>query len=467
MSLARRRGTVFFLSLVVLAALGALLLNQSWALTLTPRDRSAYGMHPAWQAAFDALSTVCGAGLLTRDLAADYTPVGRWTLLALGLAGAVCYLLAWRPVIRLVMPALRPPARRAVLLAFGGLLVTSALLAGVVSFVQGTGARTDIWAIWHGLAAAGSLGWYEPSANRTALAAIALGGALGWPVWLLWRSRQTAARIAALAAAYVLLLLFAAGLIALLEAPRMAGAGPGAATDQIQQRAGVRWSRGVLAVPAAAGAGLPLERLDDDALSEGSKLVLASVVLLGALGGSAGGGVQWFVLAAAVVSITRLIVKPCVLSDPDSRRALAAGTVIIGLVALTVLTATGLLVIENRVGSAFAARPTLADALLDSASAVGGANLSTGVVATVTSRTLSRGIRQGVDLYQYGMVWLMLALLAGRVMPLLVVTRLLESPAGHAAPTPPGPPDLGSTWEGQDDGSGNHSRPGRVEASTE
>mgnify|MGYP007051597327 CR=1 FL=1 len=52
----------------------------------------------------------------------------------------------------------------------------------------------------------------------------------------------------------------------------------------------------------------------------------------------------------------------------------------------------------------------------------------------MTDRNLSRGIRLGVDLYQYGMVWLMAAMLAGRTLPLVVLSRAgargTEAPGG-------------------------------------
>ena len=94
------------------------------------------------------------------------------------------------------------------------------------------------------------------------------------------------------------------------------------------------------------------------------------------------------------------------------------------LVGLALVVALGLLAIEAHTGSPYQAAPSFADALLDASSAVGGAGLTSGVTAMVTGANLSSGIRQNVDLYQYGMTWLMAAMFIGRVLPVLVLGRL-------------------------------------------
>jgi len=112
--------------------------------------------------------------------------------------------------------------------------------------------------------------------------------------------------------------------------------------------------------------------------------------------------------------------------------AVAACAILVLLLATVV--ALGLLIIEANVASAYQPPPSFASAFLDAASAVAGGNLSGGVCAAVTDRNLSRGIRLGVDLYQYGMVWLMAAMLAGRTLPLVVLSRAgargTEAPGG-------------------------------------
>ena len=71
---------------------------------------------------------------------------------------------------------------------------------------------------------------------------------------------------------------------------------------------------------------------------------------------------------------------------------------------------SALLIIEAGLGSRWELPPSFADAFLDASSAVGGANLSSGLTRSLTSAYLSSGIRQNVDEYQYGMTWLMLAM---------------------------------------------------------
>ncbi|MCK4341785.1 MAG: hypothetical protein KAY37_08695, partial [Phycisphaerae bacterium] len=86
----------------------------------------------------------------------------------------------------------------------------------------------------------------------------------------------------------------------------------------------------------------------------------------------------------------------------------------------------GLLFIEASTASAYQSPPTCADALLEAASAVGGGNLSSGLTTTVTSANLSRGIHQSVDLYQYGMLWLILAMFVGRTLPIVILARCAD-----------------------------------------
>lgn len=108
------------------------------------------------------------------------------------------------------------------------------------------------------------------------------------------------------------------------------------------------------------------------------------------------------------------------------------------MVTFALVVALGLLVIETRTASRFQPPPTFGDALLDASSAVAGANLSSGLTATVTSVNLSSGMDITVDSYQYGMTWLMLAMLIGRVLPVLVLSRVADLRFNDAPPaTPP------------------------------
>lgn len=49
-------------------------------------------------------------------------------------------------------------------------------------------------------------------------------------------------------------------------------------------------------------AGLPTEQLGDRGVSEGTKLVLCGVLLVGGLGGSAGGGLKWTLVLWALAA---------------------------------------------------------------------------------------------------------------------------------------------------------------------
>jgi hypothetical protein len=90
--------------------------------------------------------------------------------------------------------------------------------------------------------------------------------------------------------------------------------------------------------------------------------------------------------------------------------------------------ALGLLLIERWTGSAFDPRPGFAAAWLEASSAMGGASLSTGLMARITDPNLTGGIRHSTDTYQYGLVWLMLALLVGRVLPVRILRQAAEAP---------------------------------------
>jgi hypothetical protein len=106
---------------------------------------------------------------------------------------------------------------------------------------------------------------------------------------------------------------------------------------------------------------------------------------------------------------------------------------------LALVVALGLLLIENWTASRFQPPPTFADALLDACSAVAGGNLSGGLTESVTSRNLLSGIHQSVNLYPYGMTWLMLGMFVGRVLPLIVLRRLGDTqPTTGPQRQPPG-----------------------------
>ena len=143
-------------------------------------------------------------------------------------------------------------------------------------------------------------------------------------------------------------------------------------------------------------------------------------MLVGGLGGGAGGGITWPLLLFAMACLRRTV------RDAQFLRCTAVFVTLMLL--LTLVFAAGLLLIETATGSPFQTPPTLADALLESASAVGGAGLTAGVTDAVTGANLSSGMHSPGDRYQYGVVWLMLAMLAGRLAPLWLLARLARSP---------------------------------------
>ena len=182
---------------------------------------------------------------------------------------------------------------------------------------------------------------------------------------------------------------------------------------------------------------MPTESLVGRDVSDGTKLTLSGLLLVGGLSGSATGGVQWILLvwalaggAASLGWLGRGKAGPASPTGPATglARCMHAGLGCLSLmILLTLIVAVGLLLIENWSASSYQPPPSLADALLDASSVVAGGNLSSGLTEAVTGRNLISGVRQSANLYQYGMAWLMLAMLAGRVLPLVVLRRLADS----------------------------------------
>jgi Trk-type K+ transport system membrane component len=427
MSWLRRPEVWLPLALLILTGVGGSLLTQDRFVHLSERDRGSYGLRPVWQARFDALSATCGVGLLTYKLNEDYTPSGRWVLVGLGVAGTLLYLGAARQAIGRLWPGGALPRMRTILGAYAAaqmLVIGLALLGVAVSEARTPPEDTA----WNALSAFSSLGWLRETpgvGHAWIYAGIALLSALGWPIWVcVWRRALPRGRLLLALGGYCGFLIACAALMAALETPRAVPVGRQAAPDdRPENRLEMRCGRAIVQVLAASGAGIPTEKLKERGVSDGTKAVLAGVVLVGGLGGSGGGGIKWIVLcwalAAGRASLTR---QPGRTHNELARRCLLVGTASAALFLILVLVvACGLLLIESHVGSTYQSAPTFADALLDASSAVAGANLSSGLTATVTNLNLSTGIRQSVDLYQYGMVWLMLAMFIGRVLPLLVI----------------------------------------------
>jgi len=425
--------------LVLVALLGGGLLQDPRLVALGERDRQAYGELPKWRARFDALSATCGVGLLT-NRPRDYTPAGRWTLVGLGAAGAALYLAAARQVVgRLAGRAL--PGLPKILAALGVVLVLATAAVVVADRWSGAALGPER-AAWLGLSAALALGFgaspVEAPALRWTLAAVSIVTALGWSVWLAVPLRRAGWRLRGLlttVAVYPLLLVGAAGLMAWFEAPRAVSAAVADRDRTARAPPAARFSQWLSAAAAASGSGTALDALSDRRATEGTKLALAGVVTLGGLGGSLAGGIK----LTAALSLILFISATCVRRGPPGdvvigRPVLAAAGGLVAVLGLTLVVAVGLLAIESGIGSAYDIPPTVGDAFLDAASAVSGAGLTSGLVESLTSERLSSGIQQTVDEYQYGLAWLMAAMLLGRVVPLVVVGRLAGVLAGAAAP---------------------------------
>jgi len=427
-------GAVWLLvALLGLTAGGAALLSLPACLPAGERELEYFWARRYWQAAFDACSAACGAGLLTARFGEEYAPAGRWALTGIGVLGATLFLaLSARPLARLL--GARLDSRRAV-----GVLV-AAYLGAQLALAAGFGlfeALSDngSWSagVWNAVSAFSSLGWRlqgTPSASPVALAVASFIGAAGLP-WVLagfgWSG--AARRSLRVVAAYAVFLAGCALLLYLLEWPRGGSAGQSefALSDAA---APARCARLATITTLASGAGMSSESFAQGALSDASQMVLGLIVLAGGLPGAVGGGIKLPLLLMALAWLTR--------RDPDpsqSRSALAraaAARLLVCVVALTVVVALGMLGIERLTASRFQAPPTFADAFLDASSCVGGAALSSGLFETITSRNLVSGLQLGLNQYQVGMVWLMLAMLAGRVAPVLVLGRIAPPPPAQA-----------------------------------
>lgn len=420
-------------SLLVLAAAGAVLLAQPACVPLDEREARFFVSRHYWQCAFDALSAVCGAGLLTYGFERDYTDTGRGVLTGLGMIGALLYMAAWLRVLRVwqTRSGLIAPHAMVVTGVFLALQAATLAVAWLVAWLR-SAADDPLRPVWLAAAGFSSLGWFAPrdGAEAVTLALVATVGMLGWPVWLLaaaaWRKTLGAGRILAVPVAFFFAFLLAAAvLICVLEAPR-GGVRPYEDTSLSGQTWPVRFGRGLVQTAAAAGAGAATEPLADRGVSDGTRVVLAVVVVVGGFGGCAAGGIGWILVAGALGRAPRAATG----AIPDGGGRIdaapwqrAALRVVVAMAAATLACAIGLLAIEGLTASRFQTAPTFAEALVDAASAVGGGGMTAGLTEAVTSRRLVSGIGLGINQYQFGMIWLMLAMLGGRVLPLAILSR--------------------------------------------
>jgi hypothetical protein len=484
------------LALLALSAGGAVLLAQPACTPIGPEQYQWFWSRHAWQSAFDSLSTVCGSGLTTRRLRSEYTDLGRWTLLGLGELGALLFLAAAaqaargplrrvtfreclttphdvrrvvdtpgaaaarsaapapsgppiRAPVTVVPIASRPPARplagpAIVLAAF---LALQAVVVAAFALLARLACPTAPWtdAVWMTASAFCSLGLPESPdvGTGTLLAAAGLIGGLGWPVWLLvvprFARRFVALRAALLlAGGYLLYLALAAAIVAAVETPRgpVRRAQPDDAASSSMIAA--RYGRSVVLVVNASTSGVAAEPLGTGHLRDATRFIIATVAWIGPLGGSAGGGLKWTLVVAAI-GATALAGR--FTRSGDARRTLSiAAAACLGLMLLLGLTtAVGLLLVENWTAAPFQPAPTAADAWLEAACAVAGGNVSSGLTAVVTSPNLVSGLNQTTNQYALGMSWLMAAMLLGRVLPVFVLARVVAAapPDERRLPYPP------------------------------
>jgi Trk-type K+ transport system membrane component len=442
-----RRAELWFpLALVVVAGIGNLLLLSDSCVRLSERDRGSYGNRPVWQACFDSVSATCGVGLLTYRLDEDYTPLGRWVLVALGVAGAVLALVAGRQLTARLGrggASVLPPALHILIAFFAWQLLAILVIVAAERVSSSQASVAD--SAWNAVSLFASLGWLRAPADFPHLlvyAVVALMGAFGWPCWLIFRTRIARPKtMLFVGGTYLAFLLACAALVSALEVPRGMSRGRPTSTERLaDQPLPDRYVRVLTLVTCAAGAGVSTEDLSNRSVGEAAKLVLSGVVLVGGVGGSVGGGLRWALVVCVLAGLfgrrgqaRTAAARATAGTEPGghsgSRLGAAYAQLLLGL---TLLVAMGLLIIEARTASAFQSPPSLGDALLDGASALGGANLSSGLTATLTNVNLSTGIRQKVDLYQYGMAWLMAAMLVGRVLPVLVLGRMADRHADDA-----------------------------------
>lgn len=461
----------FTLSLLASAGVGAVVLAQPACLPIEAEQFRWFWARHYWQCAFDALSAVCGVGLLAHDLTNDYTPAGRWVLWGLGQVGALLFLTAAASAARRYLGAsdsgrsgatvgamIVAPRWRDVLLAYGLLQLGLVLLiwaAGRVACPTLSVFET-LFVVGGAFSGLGLAGGTMDAGTGLTVAIVCFVTGLGFAAWVWLLPIAGLARplkLARVGWAAVGLAAWTAScafLLCGLEAPRGesggGGAGQGGASPAsppsaqaplAQQPIWPRLTRSIVQAASAATVGIATESARDDGLRDGSKALLGGLMLIGALPGSPGGGIKWGLLlgalAAGGLALRRAPRGQPMRHDNEATRDVAgrwmrAGVAAVVLLTLaTLATALGLLLIEAGTATRFQPPPTFADAWLDAASAVNGGNLTSGLAATVTSPNLTRGLGLPIDLYQIGTVWLMLAMLIGRVLPVWVVARAAKT----------------------------------------
>ncbi|MBL8878784.1 MAG: hypothetical protein JNG88_06645 [Phycisphaerales bacterium] len=420
MSLLRRPYVAYALFVLSLGAIGAVLLSCEAAMTIEARpDMRFYWALHGWECAFDSVSAATGCGLATHRWTDDLTSFGEFVVLIIGVLSTAGYLTA----LSCCLP--RAGARGARGTTIAGIVawiaVTGLIIALCMPPDQRVGAAST-QASWTALLSLGSARVAEGGAAAVTAIFAAIGGC-GWFALLFAR------RIAALGVTYkgvggvllsygVIVVCFAA-LLFVYDGRRGADLERGVVRGGLQPgepSGSPGFGASLRAIIAAQCGGTVITPSETAPHRDTSRFVLGSAVLLGGVFGAPGGGV----LVPASLALALWLA-----GRRDATRAwlkITRQTLIFAVLA-TLIVALGLLLIEQKTASAFSAIPTFADAWLDAASAIGGANLTSDLAAAVTDRSLSSGIRTPSDQYQYGMLWLMAAMLVGRITPLWILGR--------------------------------------------
>lgn len=463
----RQPDVLLLLALVLLTAGGATLLAQPFATAPDEREQRHFQNRQYYQSAFDALSAAAGAGLTIRS--GEYTLNGRRILVGLSVAGGLIYLAAAWSASRNLRAAIgavggATPRFALVFAAWCAVLTLNVAICAAAgwSHQSARGAAASQTAVTEeGDDAIARVPWPESaalsgaaisvgadptrSAGRTTptwtLAVCGLIAALGWPIWLFlfggvgrrftygWLALRRCLRM-------LLLWVVIAGVIALLDTPTrsMRSDRPDSAAPQTGFP---RFISSLEQTTAAAGAGAATGPLDSRSVSPGTQFALGVVVLVGGLAGAPNGGMHSALAGLGLATMLGLAGAGYARSGHATmlRCREAALRTVGSMVCLTLVVTLGLLAIQRLTSSPFDERPSFSAAWLDASSAVAGAALTSGVVAQVTNPNLTGGIGHSADTYQYGLLWLMAAMLVGRVLPVRILRQAAQgvwhdTPAG-------------------------------------
>lgn len=434
----RSIGIRYLLALIVLSAAGVALLSPADCTVRDARDLQFFTGRHYWELSFDSLSVAAGVGMVSKDLSEQYTPRGRWTLLGIGVVGSLLTLTTMAAIVRRLQPwgDRTAPRLRTIFAAwlawqavlFGGLHAAAVANCPTVSWSE------SLWLVGNAFNGIGLTPGVLDSGTGMTAAIIGLLGSLGWLFWLLpvaWMRNLRGlpwTRFAKSGVGFVAVLGVIIACVTTFESSR--GESRGGADDPSigAQATSARAVRCAVQVVSAATAGLPTEPLGETGMRDASKAILAIVVMVGGMLGSSMGGLQWWVLALAITATMRE--RSVDARAFELRRAaLRCFSAIVVLVAVVAL---GLLLIESIVATRFQRPAAFADALLDAASATCGANLSSGLIRDLISRNLVRGLNMPFDLFYLGLIWTMLAMLVGKVLPIWILAS--ASPAQTVDP---------------------------------